>query len=76
MTIKEHILRESRIPKPIRDRLQNHAMDGDVSAKHYDRWDYLPEMQEALCKWEQSLLDAVKHHTAITPLSLGTPPVA
>ncbi len=38
------------INKSIRDIIQNHALN-DVSSKHYDRWDYMPEKQEALEKW-------------------------
>lgn len=41
---------ELGINKSIRDIIQNHAMN-DVSSKHYDRWDYMPEKQEALEKW-------------------------
>lgn len=43
------------ISKETRDRLQNHAFT-DVSSKHYDRWDYIPEKLEALQKWEKWLL--------------------
>lgn len=38
------------ITKEERDRLQNHAQ-GDVSSKHYDRYDYLPEKRAAMLKW-------------------------
>ena len=41
---------ELGINKSIRDIIQNHALN-DVSSKHYDRWDYMPEKQEALEKW-------------------------
>lgn len=41
---------ELGIHKSIRDRIQNHALN-DVSAKHYDRWDYMPEKREALEQW-------------------------
>ncbi len=30
------------MPKDIRDRIQNHALQ-DVNSKSYDRWTYLPE---------------------------------
>jgi len=33
---------------------QNHVLT-DVSAKHYDRWDYMPEKREALLKWAACL---------------------
>jgi integrase len=38
------------ITKQDRDRLQNHAQ-GDVSSKHYDRYDYLLEKRAAVLKW-------------------------
>lgn len=38
------------ISKENRDRLQNHAQ-GDVSSKHYDRYDYLPEKRAAMLAW-------------------------
>jgi integrase len=41
---------EIGIPKSIRDIIQNHNIN-DVSSKHYDRWDYMPEKREALEKW-------------------------
>jgi len=44
-----------RIPKEIRDKIQNHAMKSDVSAKHYDRYDYLDEKRWALELWESHL---------------------
>ncbi|HCE1977656.1 TPA: integrase arm-type DNA-binding domain-containing protein [Vibrio parahaemolyticus] len=42
------------ISKSLRDRLQNHALN-DVSSKHYDRYEYLPEKRIALESWEQKL---------------------
>jgi hypothetical protein len=45
------------ITKEMRDRLQNHAM-GDVSSRHYDRYDYLPERRAAMAKWA-AYLDGV-----------------
>ena len=47
---------EIGIEKSIRDRIQNHALN-DVSSKHYDRYDYLPEKRSALLKWENYLLE-------------------
>jgi hypothetical protein len=47
---------EIGIDKTVRDRVQNHALN-DVSAKHYDRWDYMPEKREALLKWAACLED-------------------
>ncbi len=45
---------ELGINKSIRDIIQNHALN-DVSSKHYDRWDYMPEKREALEKWSHYL---------------------
>jgi integrase len=42
---------DAGIPKDMRDRLQNHAKRGDVSSRHYDRYDYLPERRAAMAKW-------------------------
>jgi integrase len=38
------------LSKEIRDRLQNHSMN-DVSAMHYDKYDYLQEKVEAMQIW-------------------------
>ena len=38
----------------LRNRLHGHAMT-DVGSVHYDRWDYLPEKQEAIEKWSEWL---------------------
>ncbi|GJA10560.1 MULTISPECIES: tyrosine-type recombinase/integrase [Aeromonas] len=54
------LMGELGIAKDLRDRLQNHALN-DVSSKHYDRYEYLPEKREALELWEQHLL-----HTEIS----------
>ncbi|MGC9422691.1 tyrosine-type recombinase/integrase [Vibrio sp.] len=48
------LMGELGISKSIRDRLQNHALN-DVSSKHYDRYEYLPEKRKALESWEQRL---------------------
>lgn len=45
---------ELGINKSTRDIIQNHALN-DVSSKHYDRWDYMPEKREALEKWSHYL---------------------
>ncbi|NOU21101.1 MAG: integrase arm-type DNA-binding domain-containing protein [Methyloglobulus sp.] len=50
---------EIGIEKSIRDRIQNHALT-DVSSKHYDRYDYLPEKRAAIFKWENHLLEVCK----------------
>jgi hypothetical protein len=43
------------VSKVDRDLIQNHS-SGDVSSKHYDRYDYLPEKRAALERWELWLL--------------------
>jgi integrase len=45
---------ELGLSKEIRDRINNHA-NSDVSSKHYDRYDYLKEKQNALNAWGQRL---------------------
>ncbi|MGZ3901370.1 MAG: tyrosine-type recombinase/integrase [Bacteroidia bacterium] len=47
------------LTKEIRDRLQNHALT-DVSTKHYDRYDYLKEKQDAMLKWNNYLKNIIK----------------
>lgn len=39
------------LSKELRDRLQNHSR-ADVSARHYDRYDYMAEKREGMAKWE------------------------
>lgn len=48
------LMGELGISKELRDRLQNHALN-DVSSKHYDRYEYLPEKRRALEAWERKL---------------------
>lgn len=52
------LMGEIGLSKEIRDRLQNHALN-DVSTKHYDRYEYLPEKRRALEAWEQRLNQSV-----------------
>lgn len=40
------------VPKEIRDRLQNHALQ-DVSSRHYDRWNYMVEKRAGMDKWDK-----------------------
>ncbi|MNQ86270.1 Prophage CP4-57 integrase [compost metagenome] len=49
------LMGELGIAKDLRDRLQNHALN-DISSKHYDRYEYLPEKRYALEQWERHLL--------------------
>jgi integrase len=42
------------LSKEIRDRLQNHARS-DVSSRHYDRWQMLPEKRAAILRWNAFL---------------------
>lgn len=42
------------LSKEIRDRLQNHTK-GDVSSKHYDRYNYLAEKRAGMKAWEKFL---------------------
>jgi integrase len=42
------------ISKEVRDRMQNHARQ-DVSARHYDRYDYLAEKRAAVATWDAYL---------------------
>lgn len=48
------LMGEIGISKSLRDRLQNHAFN-DVSSKHYDRYEYLPEKKKALDAWNHWL---------------------
>lgn len=55
------LMGEAGITKMMRDRLQNHALQ-DVSSRHYDRYEYMPEKREALIIWEGYLNDTLKSH--------------
>lgn len=46
------------LSKEIRDRIQNHRR-ADVSSRHYDRWDYMPEKREAMARWSEFLADVL-----------------
>lgn len=43
---------QAGVPKEIRDRIQNHALQ-DVSSKNYDRWNYMPEKRAGMAKWDK-----------------------
>lgn len=49
----------ARISKECRDLIQQHARD-DTGSVHYDRADYLPQMREAMAKWEAWLDDVLE----------------
>ena len=52
MDVLAAALEKAGIPKEIRDRLQNHALQ-DVSSKHYDRWNYMVEKRAGMAKWDK-----------------------
>lgn len=62
------LMGELGIAKDLRDRLQNHALN-DVSSKHYDRYEYLPEKRRALELWERQLLQL--EADTVIPVSFG-----
>jgi integrase len=43
---------QAGVPKEIRDRIQNHALQ-DVSSKSYDRWNYMREKRSGMAKWDK-----------------------
>jgi integrase len=55
---------ELGIAKAVRDHIQNHALV-DVSARHYDRYDYLPEKREALETWCKHLRSVTSQSTPL-----------
>lgn len=40
------------VPKEIRDRIQNHALQ-DVSSRSYDRWNYMREKRAGMTRWDR-----------------------
>lgn len=50
---------EIGISKEMRDLIQQHART-DTGSKNYDRADYLPQMREAMKKWEDYLTQLVQ----------------
>jgi integrase len=54
---------QAGVSKEDRDRLQNHSA-GDVSSRHYDRWQYLPEKRAAVARWEGWLQEQVREQRA------------
>lgn len=59
------LMGELGISKSLRDRIQNHALN-DVSSKHYDRYEYLPEKRRALEAWEQRLNGTEADNNVVT----------
>lgn len=49
---------QAGLSKEMRDRLQNHARS-DVSSRHYDRWDAMPQKREAIAVWSAFLQDTL-----------------
>lgn len=49
---------DAGIDRFMRDIIQQHAQT-DTGSKHYDRFDYLPQMREAMAKWEAWLNNAL-----------------
>jgi integrase len=65
------------LAKDIRDRLQNHALR-DVSARHYDKYDYLPEKRAGMATWSaylESLLDEGHHPDPAIPCAMPSAPI-
>lgn len=50
---------DAGIDRFTRDLIQQHART-DTGSKHYDRYDYLPQMREAMAKWEAWLAKALE----------------
>ena len=62
------LMGEAGISKEIRDRLQNHAFN-DVSSKHYDRYDYLPEKRQGMKIWNDFLELVLDPKKNVIPIS-------
>jgi integrase len=56
---------DAGISKEMRDRLQNHVMNGDVSTRHYDRYDYLTQKREAVAQWTEYLGEVLAGKIAV-----------
>jgi integrase len=64
------LMGKAGIDKAIRDRIQNHALQ-DVSSKHYDRYDYLPEKRQALKVWNDYLDLIINPRKKVVHISKG-----
>jgi integrase len=51
------------VTKTDRDLIQNHRA-GDVSGRHYDRWEYMPEKRAAVDRWTEWLQEQVSEQRA------------
>lgn len=47
------------VPKEIRDRIQNHALQ-DVSSRNYDRWTYMPEKRAGMEQWNKFVMEMLR----------------
>ena len=56
------------ISKELRDRIQNHVVQ-DVSTRHYDKYDYLPEKKQALKVWNDYLELIINPKKKVTHIS-------
>jgi integrase len=71
---------DAGISKEMRDRLQNHAKPGDVSGRHYDRYDYLTEKRAAVAVWANYMdrvlageIKVIGEHAVVVPIRQGAP---
>jgi integrase len=62
------LMGKAGIDKVIRDRVQNHAQQ-DISTKHYDRYDYMPEKRQALKVWNDYLGLIINPSEKVTHIS-------
>jgi len=62
------LMGKAGIDKAIRDRVQNHSLQ-DISSKHYDRYDYLPEKRQALKVWNDYLELIINPDKKVTHIS-------
>lgn len=45
------------LDKPVRDMIQNHGQGRDVSSKHYDRYDGMPQKRAGVAQWQAWLTE-------------------
>jgi integrase len=64
------LMGEAGLTKDIRDRLQNHSLH-DVSTKHYDRYSYLREKQDAVARWDRYLRRIVSEESVSNVVELA-----